>query len=334
MKKLTKVLAAVLSVSMIAVTAAACAGDTTGGTDQDLPTVGVIQYAAHPSLDNCYTGLMQGIEAAGYKDGENVKIDYQNAQNSTETAEQIAANMVAKNYDVVVGIATPAALAAYGKAQGSNTQVVFCAVSDPVEAKLVDDMDAPGGNCTGTSDFLPLEEQLQMIRALQPDAKKIGVLYTTNESNSLSHLKRLEELAPQYGFEIVSQGVQSSSDIPQAAATLASQVDCINNFTDNNVVTNLSTVLARANEAGIPVYGSEVEQVKNGCLACEGLDYIALGNQTGAMVGKILGGTSAGTIPVEQIEAPAPVINETVAAQFNITIPAAYASAEKVTTNQ
>lgn len=334
MKKLTKALAAVLSVSMIAVTAAACSGDTAGGTDQDLPTVGIIQYAAHPSLDNCYTGLLQGIEAAGYKDGENVKIDYQNAQNSTETAEQIAANMVAKNYDVVVGIATPAALAAYGKAQGTNTQVVFCAVSDPVEAKLVADMNVPGGNCTGTSDFLPLEEQIQLIRALQPDAKKIGVLYTTNESNSLSHLKRLEELAPQYGFEIVSQGVQSSSDIPQAAATLASQVDCINNFTDNNVVTNLSTVLARANEAGIPVYGSEVEQVKNGCLACEGLDYIALGNQTGAMVGKVLSGTSAGTIPVEQIESPAPVINETVAAQFNITIPTDYASAEKVTTNQ
>lgn len=247
---------------MIAVTAAACSGDTTGGTDQDLPTVGIIQYAAHPSLDNCYTGLMQGIEAAGYKDGENVKIDYQNAQNSTETAEQIAANMVAKNYDVVVGIATPAALAAYGKAQGSNTQVVFCAVSDPVEAKLVADMNVPGGNCTGTSDFLPLEEQLQMIRAFQPDATKIGVLYTTNESNSLSHLKRLEELAPQYGFEIISQGVQTSSDIPQAAASLVAQVDCITNFTDNNVVTNLPTLLSQATAAGVPVYGSEIEQVK------------------------------------------------------------------------
>lgn len=333
MKKLTKVLAAVLSVSMIAVTAAACSGDTTGGTDQELPTVGIIQYAAHPSLDNCYTGLMQGIEAAGYKDGENVKIDYQNAQNSTETAEQIAANMVAKNYDVVVGIATPAALAAYGKAQGSNTQVVFCAVSDPVEAKLVADMNVPGGNCTGTSDFLPLEEQLQMIRAFQPDATKIGVLYTTNESNSLSHLKRLEELAPQYGFEIISQGVQTSSDIPQAAASLVAQVDCITNFTDNNVVTNLPTLLSQATAAGVPVYGSEIEQVKNGCIASEGLDYITLGNQTGAMVGKILGGISAGTIPVERIENPTPVVNDAVAAQFGITVPADYASAERVSTN-
>lgn len=331
MKKFTKALAAILSISMIAVAASACAGDTTG--EQDLPTVGIIQYAAHPSLDNCYTGLMQGIEAAGYKDGENITIDYQNAQNSTETADQIAANMIAKNYDVIVGIATPAALAAYGRAQGTNTQVVFCAVSDPVEAGLVSDLNAPGGNCTGTSDFLPLEEQLQMIRALQPDASKIGVLYTTNESNSLSHLKRLEELAPQYGFEIVSQGVQSSSDIPQAAASLVTKVDCITNFTDNNVVTNLSTVLAQATAAGIPVYGSEIEQVKNGCLASEGLDYVSLGNQTGAMVGKILGGTAAGTIPVESIENPSPVINDAVAAQFNITIPEAYASAERVTTN-
>lgn len=332
MKKFVKIFAAVLSIAMIAVTAAACAGS--GGGNTDLPTVGIIQYAAHPSLDNCYNGLIQGIEAAGYKDGENVRIDYQNAQNSTETAEQLAANMVAKNYDVIVGIATPAALAAYGKAQGTSTQVVFCAVSDPVEAGLVADMNAPGGNCTGTSDFLPLEQQMQMIRALQPDATKIGILYTTNESNSLSHLEKFRELAPKYGFKIVATGVQNASDIPQAAATLASQVDCINNFTDNNVVTNLQTVLARANEAGIPVYGSEIEQVKNGCIASEGLDYVALGNQTGAMVGKILGGTNAGTIPVESIENPTPVVNEAVAASFNITIPAEYDSAERVETNQ
>ena len=317
---------------MIAVTAASCAGG--GENGKDLPTVGIIQYAAHPSLDNCYNGLIQGIEAAGYKDGETIKIDYQNAQNSTETAEQIAANMVAKNYDVIVGIATPAATAAYGKAQGTGTQVVFCAVSDPVEAGLVADLNVPGGSCTGTSDFLPLEEQLQMIRAFQPDAKKIGILYTTNESNSASHLKKITELAPKYGFEIVPQGVQSSSDIPQAAASLASQVDCINNFTDNNVVTNLTTVLARAAEAGIPVYGSEVEQVKNGCIGCAGLDYIALGRQTGAMVGKILGGASAGTIPVESIETPAPVVNEGVAAQLGITVPADYADAERVASNQ
>lgn len=332
MKKYMKALAAVLSVSMIAVTATACAGNN-AADGQDLPTVGIIQYAAHPSLDNCYTGLIQGMEAAGYKDGETVEIDYQNAQNSTETAQQIAANMVASNYDVVVGIATPAALAAYGAARNTETQVVFCAVSDPVEADLVADMNAPGGNCTGTSDFLPLEEQLQMIRAFQPDATKIGVLYTTNESNSLSHLARLEELAPQYGFEIVSQGVQTSADIPSAAASLAGQVDCITNFTDNNVVTNLGTVLAQAEAAGIPVYGSEIEQVKNGCIASEGLDYVTLGNQTGAMVGKILGGTSAGTIPVEQIETPSPVVNEEVAAKFGITIPDTYADAQRVTTN-
>lgn len=333
MKKRTKILAAALSISMIAVTASACTGNTGGDSGKDLPTVGIIQYAAHPSLDNCYNGLIQGMEAAGYKDGENIKIDYQNAQNSTETAGVIAGNMVANNYDVVVGIATPAAAAAFGSARGTNTQVVFCAASDPIKSGFVADLNAPGGNCTGTSDFLPLEEQLKMIRAFQPDAKKIGVLYTTNESNSLSHLKRLEELAPNYGFEIVSQGVQASSDIPQAAASLVAQVDCITNFTDNNVVSNLSTVLAQANGAGIPVYGSEVEQVKNGCIASEGLDYVTLGKQTGAMVGKILGGTPASSIPVESIESPSPVVNDEVAAKLNIKIPAEYASAQHVSTN-
>ena len=232
-----------------------------------------------------------------------------------------------------MGIASPAATGAYAAAKGTDVPVVFCAVSDPVSVGLVESMDKSGNNCNGTSDLLNLEAQLKLIRALQPDAKKIGILYTTSEANSVSHLEKIKELAPEYGFEIVEQGVQSAADIPQAAATLVGKVDCINNFTDNNVVDNLQTVLSQANSAGIPVYGSEIEQVKKGCLASESLDYVALGKQTAQVADQILKGEDPAEMAVTTVEDSYPVINSDVAAQFNITIPEEYQDVELVTTS-
>ena len=135
------------------------------------------------------------------------------------------------------------------------------------------------------------------------------------------------------GFEIVEQGVQSGADVPQAAAALASKVDCINNFTDNNVVDNLTSVLAKANEAGIPVYGSEVEQVRKGCIASESLDYIALGKETGTLAAKVLNGADPRTTAVVQVKDSTPVVNTDVLEVRGITLPDAYTAVEKVTTS-
>lgn len=339
MKKFTKAFALMMSVLLIACAFAACTGNGTedeskngAANSGDVRKVGIIQYAPHSSLDNCFKGLIQGLEEAGYRDGEKVEIDFQNANGEDQMATQIAGNMAARKYDLIIGIATPAATAAYSAARGANIPTVFCAVSDPIAAKLVESLDNPGNNTTGTSDLLNLEAQMQMIRALQPDAKKIGILYTTSEANSVSHLKQFRELAPKYGFEIVDMGVQSAADIPQAAATLAAKVDCINNFTDNNVVNNLGVVLAKANEAGIPVYGSEIEQVEKGCLASESLDYIALGKETGKLAGQVLDGADAGSIAVSRVKDSAPVYNSDVLAKFKLTLPEAYKNAQKVTT--
>ena len=339
MKKFTKLLALTMSTALIACTFAACTGNGTGESGQSgesdsggVKKIGIIQYAPHASLDNCYDGLIQGLAEAGYEDGKTADIDFQNANGEDQMATQIANNMAAQKYDLMIGIATPAATAVYGAARSANIPTVFCAVSDPVAAKLVASLDQPGNNTTGTADLLNLEAQMQMIRTFQPDAKKIGILYTTSEANSVSHLKQFKELAPQYGFEIVEMGVQSAADIPQAAATLAAQVDCINNFTDNNVVNNLGVVLAKANEAGIPVYGSEIEQVEKGCLASESLDYVALGKETGRLAGQVLGGTDAGSIPVSRVKDSAPVYNSDVLKQFGLTLPEAYQSAQQVTT--
>lgn len=292
-------------------------------------TVGVIQFGSHPSLDNCYAGVEEALLAAG-----TVSIDLQNGNFDSATCDTIAKNMVAKGYDMLIGIATPAAVSAYAAAANTDIPVVFCAVSDPVAAGLADSDEAPGGNCTGTKDVLDFAAQLKLITTLQPEAKKIGILYTTSEANSVSQLAQIKGIAPQFGVEIVEQGVQGAADIPQAAASLAAKVDCINNFTDNNVVNNLGILLEQANAAGIPVYGSEEEQVANGCLASVGLDYVALGRETGEMALDILGGAEAAAMAVRQITDATPIINTDVLAAFSLELPASYESAALVTAGQ
>lgn len=347
MKKAFKIGSVVLSVLLTAALFTACASTAPTAQSSAAPSeaassaqpaaggklkIGVIQYATHPSLDNCYTGFVQGLEEAGYKNGDNIEIDFQNALAQMETSDQIAKTMASKGYDLIMGIATPSAISAFSATRGTDIPVVFCAVSDPVAARLVKSVEAPGANCTGTSDVLNLDAQLKLIRALQPDAKKVGILYTTSEANSVSQLAEIKTLAPNYNFEIVEQGVQSAADIPQAAASLAAKVDCINNFTDNNVVENLSVLLQQAGANNIPVYGSEVEQVKNGCLAAESIDYVALGNETGKMAARILKGEKAETIAVEKVKNTKPVINTTILDSLKFTLPEAYKSAEQVTT--
>lgn len=251
-----------------------CASNGTKGAKR----IGVIQYASHPSLDNCYEGVRQGLVEAYGEDG--VIIDLQNGQGDGATCDSISANFVSKGYDMIYAIATPAALSAYSAANKSDIPVIFCAVSDPVAAGLTESLEAGYNNCNGTSDILDFSAQVDLIQSIQPDVKKIGVLYTTTEANSMSQLESFKAVCTEKGIEVVDQGVSGAADIPQAATTLASQVDCINNFTDNNVVNNLSIVLEKANAANIPVYGSEIEQVKNGCLASISIDYIALGKKT------------------------------------------------------
>ena len=188
-------------------------------------------------------------------------------------------------------------------------------------AGLADEEGNSVGNITGTSDKLPVEEQLKMIRDLMPDAKKIGILYTTSEANSVSTIKEYKELAENYDFEIVDSGINTVADVEMAAKDLASKVDCISNLTDNTVVSSLATILDKANAANIPVFGSEIEQVKLGCLAAEGLDYVALGKQTGKMAAKVLKGEKkASEMPFETITEAGLYLNTKVAENLGITV--------------
>ena len=264
-KKMKKRIVAGMMVAMMAIGAVGCgnaSSDSKKSSDTEY-TIGIAQFAEHGSLDNCREGFLEGLKEEGIVEGENLTVLYDNAQTDTGTASTIADNYVSKKVDMICAIATPCAMSAYNSAMNTEIPVVYTAISDPVAAQLADDDGNSVGNITGTSDALPVKEQLEMIRELMPDAKKIGIIYTTSETNSVSTIETYKEYAPDYGFEIVETGINTIADVDMAAADMVSKVDCITNLTDNTVVSGLQTVLEHANQANIPVFGSEVEQVKN-----------------------------------------------------------------------
>ena len=324
-----KTIAIALVTMMATIMATGCgntASDTTSKKNQSNGekqyTVGIAQYAVHGSLDNCREGFLKGLEEEGLVEGENLTVLYENANGEGTTGSQIISNFVTKGADLVCAIATPMAQTAYSITKNTDIPVVYTAVTDPVLAQLATEDKKSVGNITGTSDKLPVEEQLKMIREILPDAKTIGIMYSTSEVNSTAAIQEYKELAKTYGFEIVESGISVAADIPLAADNLVKKVDCITNLTDNTVVSSLPVILDKAKKVGIPVFGSEVEQVKKGCLAAMGLDFVALGEQTGKMAAKVLKGeANASDMEYEIIETPYFYCNTEVADQLSITIP-------------
>lgn len=324
MKNMKKLTCALLALSM-SLALAACgdsgsaapdSGDA-DGAETATYKIGINQYGQHGSLDNCREGFLQGLAEAGIVEGENLEVLYQNAGFDDNVAVQIGQTFSAEDVDLMVAIATPSATACYAAAEDKNIPVIFTAITDPAGAHL------DSGNITGTSDKLPVEAQLDLIRRLQPAAKTIGIIYTTSEPNSVSAIAEYQEKAADYGFTIDAIGVTAQAEVTQAADTLISHgVDCISNLTDNNVVGVLSAVLEKTNEAGIPIYGSEVEQVKLGCVASAGIDYIQLGIQTGQMAAKVLKGEAAcEDLPYETISEYNTYVNSEALDAMGIVLP-------------
>lgn len=324
MKK--KTIAIMMTAAMVMAMAAGCGSKESSSSDGDNKEasykIGIQQFAEHGSLDNCREGFLEGLEEEGVKEGDNLKVEVKNAMADTATNAQIADSFVSDNMDLICAIATPSAQSAYNAAMDKDIPVVYTAVTDPVAAELADKDGNPVGNVTGTSDTLPVEEQLKMIREMMPDAKTIGILYTTSEANSVSAIATYESLVDKYGFTLETKGISQTSEIALATDDLLTKVDCITNLTDNTVVASLPTILEKANEKGIPVFGSEIEQVKIGCLAAEGIDYIQLGKQTGKIAAQILKGEKkASEIPYEIISEPGFYVNTKVAENLGIEVP-------------
>ena len=288
-------------------------------------SIGISQFAVHGSLDNCREGFLEGLKEEGIVEGQNLTVEVVNANADAGTAALTADNFVTKKVNLICAIATPSAATAYNATIDTDIPVIYTAVSDPVAAGLANEDGSPVGNVTGTSDALAVDAQLKMIREILPDAKKIGIIYTTSEANSISTVAEYESLAGNYGFEIVSTGVTAMSEVQLAAADIVTKVDCISNLTDNTVVSALQSVLEEANKAGIPVFGSEVEQVKAGCVASMGLEYFELDKQTGHMAAKVLKGEAkASEMNFEIISEPSLYVNFAAAEKISLALPERY----------
>ena len=297
---------------------AALASSSTVYAEKETYTIGIEQFAEHGSLDNCREGFLEGLAEEGLVEGENLTVEYKNAAADMGTAGQISDSFVSSDVDLLCGIATPSAQSCFNAAMDKEIPVIYTAVTDPLAAELADEEGNPVGEITGTSDKLPIQQQLEMIRTMLPEAETIGILYTTSEANSESAIKEYEALAEEYDFTIETAGITATADIPLAAQGLLEKVDCITNLTDNTVVSSLPAILEMANEAKIPVFGSEIEQVKIGCLAAQGLDYVELGK----MAAQVLKGEKkASELPYETIEEASLYINEKTAENLGIEIP-------------
>lgn len=317
MKNLRKVITITAAALLCAASITGCAGQKKSADGQTVYQIGVLQYADHPSLDNCREGFKQGLDAEGIK----YELKEQSAKADDAVNTQIAQQFVSQKLDLICGIATPSAQSCYNAAYENKIPVIFNAVSDPVAAKLAKSKTEAMDGITGVSDMLPVDEQLKLIREMLPDAKKIGILYTTSEANSVSTIESYKEKVGEYGFELVAKGVTNASEIPQAVDLILTEVDCISNMTDNTIVNNLPILLEKATAKNIPVFGSEEEQVKNGCVASAGIDYIDLGKKAGVMAARVLKGGDIASIPYETMTESKITISSEAAKKINLTIP-------------
>lgn len=308
--------AAVAAASALALTACG-SGDGSGGSagGDEAVKIGIAQYVSHPSLDAVVEGFKSGMEKAGYT-GEKISYDENNAEADQATNTSIAGKLAAdSDIDLVLAVATPSAQAA---AQSiTNIPVLFSAVTDPVSAKLVASNEAPGANVTGTSDMNPVDEQLALLKELKPDAKKVGIVYSSGEANSAVQVEMAEEAAKNLGLTIEKAAISASSEVQQAAGSL--DVDAYYVPTDNAVVSALEGLLQTADKKKVPVISADGESVKRGATATYGINYEKLGEQTAAMAVKLLKGEAEpASLPVETISQVDLYLNEDAAKKAGI----------------
>jgi putative ABC transport system substrate-binding protein len=282
--------------------------------------IGVVQIVEHPALDAAREGFIAQMAKNGYEKDKNVVYDLKNAQGEMNTAIQIAQQFKGDNVDLILAIATPTAQAALQTTK--DIPILFTAVTDPVAANLVQSMEKPGGNVTGTTDMNPVEEQLALVKELKPDAKTVGIIYNSGEVNSKVQVDLAKSVAGKLGLAIHEATITSPTEVKQAAESMVGKVDAIYVPTDNMVVSSVSAVLTVAEAQKIPVIGAEENTVKSGAIATFGIDYGKLGEQTADMAVKILKGEAKpADMPVEKQADMKLVVNTKAAEKMGVTLP-------------
>ena len=291
------------------------------GPGSNVKHVGVIQLVEHPALDAANKGFVQGLADNGYKEGETVEIDQQNAQADQSNLNSIAQRFTSDRKDLVLAIATPAAQTMANASH--DIPIVGTAITDYVQAKLVKDNQKPGTNVTGTSDMSPVDKQVDLILAIKPGTKKIGTVYSSSEVNSQIQVDKMKAYAATKGVEVVEVTVSNVNDIQQAAQNLVAQgVDAIYTPTDNVVASAIGNLVAITDGAKIPGFPAEENQMKGGAVASYTVDYEKLGYQAGVMAAKILKGEAKPEdMPIETQSELKLVVNKDKLAQLGLSLP-------------
>ena len=323
-----KSLAAVVAVmTAIALTACSSSGSTESAentettesteTSGDEYKIGILQLTQHPALDKANEGFIAALDDAGIS----YTVDQQNASGDQPTCQTIAEKLVNDGNDLIYAIATPAAQAVAGMTK--DIPVVISAVTDPAESGLVADNAAPGGNVTGASDLTPVADQISLLKQLIPDAKTVGVLYCSAESNSAIQAQMAKEACEANGLEAVDFTVSSTNEIQTVVESMVGKVDAIYAPTDNTIANGMGTVAIIANDNRLPLICAESGMLESGGLATYGIDYYQLGYMAGEMAVDILvNGTNPGDIPVGYLSADKCefAVNEETAAKLGIDV--------------
>ena len=316
-KKLAALLAAtVFGISMIGCGANEQGNSTSSG---DVKNIGIVQFVQHDALDSANKGFVDALKENGYEDGKNIKIDQQNAQGEQTNAQTITKQFADSKKDMIFAIATQSAQAAYNSTK--DISIVFTAVTDPIAAEIAKDWKSSGTNVTGTSDKVSVEEQINLLKKMLPDAKTIGVIYNTSQTNSVIQVEELKAVAEKDGLFVKEIGVTNVNEINQNLASALNEIDVLYTPTDNTVASAYSLVGKLCLDAKKPIIGAEEAVVSKGGLAAIGIDYYKLGKEAGEKAVQILEGKSPSDIEISTLSEMALTINTDTAAKLGINIP-------------
>jgi len=297
------------------------ARDTVSESGDKVYKVGVTQYVAHPALDLDCQGFLDQMKEAGFIEGQNVKFDLKNSQGDPNLAKTIADKFAADKVDAILAITTPSSQAAAQATKGSGIPVVFIAVSDAVGSGLIAEIDQPTRtNITGVYSADPVEQQMDLILEVQPDAQRLGVIYNAGEANSASNVLRIKEYL-EGKVEIVEASVASSNEVQLAAQSLAGRVDAVYMPQDNTVMIAVEALIKVCQDYDLPLYTGDTESVKKGALASLGNDEYDCGKQGAVLVARILKGEKAGDVVPEEIRKRTLLINNEKAGEYGVIIP-------------
>lgn len=280
--------------------------------------IGVLQFVTHDSLDEIYKGIKAGLEEGGYSTTDNLEIDFMNAEADQSQVQTMSKKLVDNGNELLIGIATPAA---QGLANATTElPIIMGAVTDPVGANLVSDLKNPGGNITGVSDQTPVADAVSLIKEITPDAKTIGVLYSSNEDNSKIQVAEFKAAAEEAGYTVLEYAVASSNELASTVEVATSKTDVLFTPVDNTVASAFSTVVSVANKTKTPIFTSVEDMVEGGGIASVTLSQYDLGVATGKMAAKILDGANPGDTPVQIFNEGTVVVNQKVAKELGITL--------------